>query len=191
MEAAPTTPDVTEPKTCATVLSAVVGSLINTEAPEMSLEQRIYFGMNLDPINMPLLVFFEALLTVCTTFEAIAALIYLRKGLKAPPSMLDMPSSPCKQLTKYNVHRIVFVSFVLSNIMWCDKPFTVKSWAKWSNTWTQAEIQQMKVIFLKELDWRLHITQDEFDVTIAELEQLAVINAAAGRLPLRESITMQ
>eukprot|EP00736_Rhodelphis_marinus_P005724 Rmarinus@m.9024 len=159
------------PKLCAAVIANVLEAMVDPNAPAMSPKQRAKFGMADDPVDLPLQLFMENLLDVCTPTEAICGLVYVRRLLKAPLSFANTKSFSA--LTRYNVHRIMFTAVVLANVQWNDIPFSSGAWARWSTVWSRSSVESMKSLFLKGVDWRLHIQTPDFDAAVAELEMMS------------------
>eukprot|EP00736_Rhodelphis_marinus_P013914 Rmarinus@m.7311 len=160
-----------DPKLCAAAITDVLEAMVDSDTPTMSPKQLKRYGMSDDPIDLPLSVFMENMLEVCTPTEALCGLLYVRRLLKAPMSFADTKSFA--SLTRYNVHRIMFTGVVLANIQWNDIPFSAGAWARWSTVWSRSSVQNMKTLFLKGVDWRLHIEASDFDAAVAELETVS------------------
>eukprot|EP00736_Rhodelphis_marinus_P013017 Rmarinus@m.7989 len=151
----------------AAVVADLLERMVDHNAPAMSVKELTRFGMVNDPFKMPLVDFVEAMLEVCTPFEIVCGLMYVRRLLHAPPTFLDSDSFPA--LTRYNVHRIMFTAVALANVQWSDIPFSSDAWAQWSTVWSRARVNRMKVLFLREIDWRLHLHPSDFETAVAEL----------------------
>eukprot|EP00736_Rhodelphis_marinus_P009506 Rmarinus@m.26431 len=158
-------------KLCAAVITNVLETMVDPKAPSMSAKQLAQYGMADDPFDMPLLAFMENLLEVCTPTEAVCGLLYVRRLLKAPLSLAHTERNPA--FTRYNVHRIMFTAVVLANVQWNDIPYSTRAWAKWSTVWSRSSVESMKSLFLKGVDWRLHIQTPDYDAFVAELESMA------------------
>eukprot|EP00736_Rhodelphis_marinus_P013181 Rmarinus@m.20014 len=163
---------VKDKRSCAVVIASVLEDMVDINAPFMSYRQLRKYGMHNDPSEMPLQIFINSLLLACTPVEAVCGLIYVRRLLHAPSSMLDTDSFPA--LTPYNVHRVFFTGVVLANIQWNDVPYSSQAWARWSTLWPRESVDRMKLTFLKGLDWRLHISRTEFETAVTELETLCL-----------------
>eukprot|EP00736_Rhodelphis_marinus_P001639 Rmarinus@m.12729 len=156
---------------CATAIANVLGAMVNDRAPEMTSQQLKKHGMANDPFDMPIQLFLEDILEVCTPTEVVCGLMYTRRLLKAPVSVVDTDSFPA--LTRYNVHRIIFAGVVLANIQWNDVPYSTRAWSRWSTVWSCGSVEHMKKLFLKSVDWRLHITTADFEMVVRELEGIS------------------
>eukprot|EP00736_Rhodelphis_marinus_P003888 Rmarinus@m.17507 len=156
----------------------VLDGLVNPTA-HMTPAQLKRFGMEDDPTDIPLPDFLQTFLRICHPSELVAAFVYIRRLLRSTePIKLTKPSP---QFTTYNAHRILFTSVVLANIQWCDSPYSSESWAKWSTVWSRYEVDRMKLMFLKGIDWDLNISRLEF---IEICEQLAdIAPATAWKMP--------
>eukprot|EP00736_Rhodelphis_marinus_P005802 Rmarinus@m.2843 len=156
---------------CATAINDVLDAMIDHDAPAMTMQQLKKHGMANDPFDMELKCFILEILEICTPIEAICSLIYARRLLKAPVSVVDTDSFPA--LTRYNVHRIFFAGVMLANIQWNDVPYSTKAWSQWSTVWSRGSVEHMKKLFLKGVDWRLHIATSDFEMVVKELEDIA------------------
>eukprot|EP00736_Rhodelphis_marinus_P012126 Rmarinus@m.29820 len=161
-------------KSLATVIAGVLEGMVNPDAPHMPHDELAKFGMADDPIDMPLGVFMESLLQVCTPTEAVCGLLYIRRLLKAPLSLDNL--TPIPSLTRYNVHRIMFTAVILANVQWNDVPFSTGAWARWSTVWSRSTVENMKMLFLKGMDWRLHLQTPDFETAVAELDAMMKSN---------------
>eukprot|EP00736_Rhodelphis_marinus_P003434 Rmarinus@m.5773 len=159
------------PDRCAPVVSNVLLAMVDENAPAMTAAQLAKFRMENDPRDLPLMYFVESLLEICTTSEVVCGLLYVRRLLKAPLSLERI--EPYSALTRYNVHRIMFTAVVLANLQWSDIPYSTQSWAKWSSVWTSSSVVTMKILFLKGIDWRLHIRTSDFETIVSQLESMA------------------
>eukprot|EP00736_Rhodelphis_marinus_P009939 Rmarinus@m.27179 len=156
---------------CSTVLAKVFRGMVNPRAPAMSQATLKKYGMAKDPSGVPLVQFIDSMLEICTTTEMVCGLIYSRRLLNAPLSIYKGEWFPA--LTRYNVHRVIFSGAVLANVQWSDDPYTSRSWARWSCVWSRASVDHMKLMFLKGVDWRLHISDSNFASVVHELETMA------------------
>eukprot|EP00736_Rhodelphis_marinus_P006203 Rmarinus@m.7154 len=164
-------PSQNHPKISAAVVTSLLEAMVNPDAPAMSQKQLAKYGMANDPFDMPLLPFIENIMDICTGTEVLCGLLYVRRLLKAPSSFRK--TGHCKSLTRYNVHRIMFTAVVLANLQWNDVPYSTRAWSKWSTVWSRSSIMNMKLLFLKGVDWRLHIETSSFEAATAELEAMS------------------
>eukprot|EP00736_Rhodelphis_marinus_P004882 Rmarinus@m.27180 len=156
---------------CSIVLAKVFKSMVDPRAPAMSEKALKKYGMAKDPSRVPLVKFIDSMLQFCTTTEMVCGLIYARRLLNAPLSIYKGEWFPA--LTRYNVHRVIFTATMLANVQWSDDPYTSRSWARWSCVWSRASVDHMKLMFLKGVDWRLHISDSNFASVVHELETMA------------------
>eukprot|EP00736_Rhodelphis_marinus_P001143 Rmarinus@m.1382 len=158
------------PKVSAAAITSLLEAMVNPNAPAMSQKQLIKYCMADDPFDTPIQSFIEDLLEVCTPAEVLCGLLYVRRLLNAPLSLRK--PEPCKALSRYNVHRIMFTAVVLANIQWNDVPYSTQAWSKWSIVWSTASLSYMKLLFLKSIDWRLHIDTSDFEAAVADLDAI-------------------
>eukprot|EP00735_Rhodelphis_limneticus_P014922 TRINITY_DN9033_c0_g1::TRINITY_DN9033_c0_g1_i1::g.18187::m.18187 TRINITY_DN9033_c0_g1::TRINITY_DN9033_c0_g1_i1::g.18187 ORF type:complete len:340 (+),score=-8.02,Cyclin/PF08613.6/6.1e-06,Cyclin_N/PF00134.18/0.013 TRINITY_DN9033_c0_g1_i1:166-1185(+) len=145
---------------CINFIVAWIDALTNWEYPTLSREQLQKYGMINDPVNLPLQNWLQHLLCFISLKEIILGLIYLRRALRIAGGII-FPSS-IRDLTRYNRHRVIYVSAMLAHKFWVDEAYTCNSWVKIGHFWKGKQVANFERKFLARINWRLHVAPKEF-----------------------------
>lgn len=77
-------------------------------------------------------------------------------------------------IIKTTIHRIIFILIYLSAKMLEDETRSIYDWAKLGGI-TKVDLYNMEILTLKNLDYRLHITKEEYDNKLSKLIHLSKI----------------
>eukprot|EP00735_Rhodelphis_limneticus_P015408 TRINITY_DN9649_c0_g1::TRINITY_DN9649_c0_g1_i1::g.10139::m.10139 TRINITY_DN9649_c0_g1::TRINITY_DN9649_c0_g1_i1::g.10139 ORF type:complete len:268 (-),score=13.55,sp/Q8LB60/CCU31_ARATH/31.20/2e-06,Cyclin/PF08613.6/3.1e-08,Cyclin_N/PF00134.18/0.00035,Spy1/PF11357.3/0.022,FAP/PF07174.6/4.3,FAP/PF07174.6/2.4e+02 TRINITY_DN9649_c0_g1_i1:87-890(-) len=157
---------LSNPIQCSRLVSSLLEQLTDWSFPTLDEPTLRYYGLIFDPFQMSMAFWIDRLLNFVSEPELLAALIYALRALGIPPKdAFHMKST--KGLNQYNRHRIIFTATMVANKFFRDDSYNNAKWAKialGSRTyWTKRRITTFERQLLGRLDWKLYITNEEFD----------------------------
>eukprot|EP00735_Rhodelphis_limneticus_P009535 TRINITY_DN2795_c0_g1::TRINITY_DN2795_c0_g1_i1::g.27684::m.27684 TRINITY_DN2795_c0_g1::TRINITY_DN2795_c0_g1_i1::g.27684 ORF type:complete len:460 (-),score=71.30,Cyclin/PF08613.6/7.5e-11,Cyclin/PF08613.6/1.5e+04,Cyclin/PF08613.6/4.8e+03,Cyclin_N/PF00134.18/3e-06 TRINITY_DN2795_c0_g1_i1:5-1384(-) len=126
----------------------------DSSMPTMNADQLVQTGFDNDPVEVPMTRWLQLLLQKTSTYELVTALIYLRR--------LAQTHHTGRILARNNQHRLLFTAVMIANKYLCDSPICVRSWCKAFHVWDPAQLLQFELSFLQLLNWRTHVTYEEY-----------------------------
>eukprot|EP00735_Rhodelphis_limneticus_P005766 TRINITY_DN1776_c0_g1::TRINITY_DN1776_c0_g1_i2::g.25046::m.25046 TRINITY_DN1776_c0_g1::TRINITY_DN1776_c0_g1_i2::g.25046 ORF type:complete len:246 (-),score=22.76,sp/Q4R871/CCYL2_MACFA/25.23/6e-07,Cyclin/PF08613.6/3.5e-13,Cyclin_N/PF00134.18/2.5e-08,Cyclin_N/PF00134.18/6e+03,FPN1/PF06963.7/0.038,SCF/PF02404.10/0.17 TRINITY_DN1776_c0_g1_i2:312-1049(-) len=137
---------------CAVYAAAFLNELTDYNYPELSQQDLRRFGLLNDPVNLMIEPWTEYLIQFVTRQEVTLALLYIKRLVQMQDCLL----------TRYNRHRVFFVALMMANKYMDDIAYVNSQWADISKCWTKKQLSKYEREFLRLLDWRLHIHQEEY-----------------------------